>query len=316
MCHGTIDGRFSDLPSKNLLSSNRFMLLLFVVLLIMTGAFTQQAGSTRVTPGLLAPFLPAAFLTFYLIMLLAFSRTIIEAITNFFVVGPSGPRPGSNLFTSLLFFLFVVIAIVALMRSNPSAMIGFLGAIQQAAILFTSATQFHPASTNTSTASTQTLFLTYYSIIALGSIFIISLSILLIAFRRGVISNRSEAAAPVDMIKEKATKVVRRTVRMLESGNNYQETILACYKQMCTLLAEIGLEIGLAQTPREFALQASKKLQFGKGAVNTLTFLFEEARYSQHSLGPDKRSIAISQLTTLENELADELTVNVDESKY
>jgi hypothetical protein len=84
---------------------------------------------------------------------------------------------------------------------------------------------------------------------------------------------------------------------------------------MCRLLAEIGLEIGLAQTPREFALQASKKLRFGKEAVNTLTFLFEEARYSQHSLGDDKRSIAISQLTTLQNALADELAVNI-ESRY
>jgi len=264
--------------------------------------------------GLLAPFLPAAFLTFYLIVLLAFSKTIIEAITNFFVIGPSGPRPGSNTLTSLLISAFIVITIVALMRANPTVMLAFLGAIQQAAILFTSATQLHSASTIASTASTQTLFLTYYSLIAFGSIFIISLTLLLIAFRRGVISNRREAVTR-DTIQQRATMVVRRTVKMLESGNNYQETILACYKQMCTLLAEIGLEIGLAQTPREFALQASKKLRFGKEAVNTLTFLFEEARYSQHSLGDDKRSIAISQLTTLQNELTDELAVNI-ESRY
>ena len=314
--HGTIDGRFSDLRNKDLLTSNRIILLLFVALLIMTGAFTQQSGSAKPMLGLLAPFLPAAFLTFYLIVLLAFSRTIIEAITNFFVIGPSGPRPGSNILTSLLISAFIVITIVAFMRSNPSDILVFLGAIQQAAILFTSATQLHLASTiSTSEASTQTLFLTYYSLIAFGSIFVISLTLLLIAFRRGVISNRSESVTREDTIKQRATVVVRRTVKMLESGNNYQETILACYKQMCTLLAEIGLEIGLAQTPREFALQASKKLRFGKEAVNTLTFLFEEARYSQHSLGDDKRSIAISQLTTLQNELTDELAVNI-ESRY
>jgi uncharacterized protein DUF4129 len=313
--HGTIDGRFSDLRNKDLLTSNRIILLLFVALLIMTGAFTQQSGSAKPMLGLLAPFLPAAFLTFYLIVLLAFSRTIIEAITNFFVIGPSGPRPGGNILTSLLISAFIVITIVAFMRSNPSVMLAFLGAIQQAAILFTSATQLHSASTITSTASTQTLFLTYYSLIAFGSIFIISLTLLLIAFRRGVISNRRGAVTREDTIKQRATVVVRRTVSMLESGNNYQETILSCYKQMCTLLAEIGLEIGLAQTPREFALQASKKLRVGKEAVNILTFLFEEARYSQHSLSDDKRSIAISQLTTLQNELTDELAVNI-ESRY
>jgi len=311
--HETIDGRFIDLPNKDLLTPNRVMLLLFVVLLMMTGAFIQQTGSAKPTLGLLAPFLPAAFLTFYLIMLLAFSGTIIEAITNFFVIGPSGPRPGSNILTSLLFLAFVVITTVAFMRSNPSAMLAFLGAIQQAAILFTSVTQLHSASTiSTSTASTQTLFLTYYSLIAFGSIFVVSLTLLLIAFRRGVISNRSETVTREDTIKQKATEVVRRTVKMLESGNSYQEAILACYRQMCTLLEEIGLEIGLAQTPREFASQASKKLRFGKEAVNTLTFLFEEARYSKHSLGDDKRSIAITQLTALQNELADELTVNIE----
>lgn len=314
---GTIDGRFGDLRNKNLLTSNRIILLLFLALLIMTGAFTQQTGSAKATPSLLAPFLPPAFLTFYLIVLLVFSKAIIEAITNFFAMGPSGPRPESSLLTSLLFFLFIAITIIALMRSNPTAVINVFGAIQQAAILFTSLTQFHPASTiNNPAASTQTLFLIYYSLIAFGSIFIISLTFLLIAFRRGVISNRSKAVTPGDTIKQKATEVVRRTVRMLESGTNYQETILACYRQMCTLLAEIGLEIGLAETPREFALQASEKLRFGKEAVNTLTFLFEEARYSQHSLGDDKRSIAIYQLTTLENELADELAVNIGESRY
>jgi hypothetical protein len=131
-----------------------------------------------------------------------------------------------------------------------------------------------------------------------------------------VISNRREAVTSENTVKQKATEVVSRTVRMLEAGNNYQETILACYRQMCILLGEIGLEIGLAQTPREFALQASEKLRFGKEAVNTLTFLFEEARYSRHFLGDDKRRLAITQLTTLENELTDELTVKVVESRY
>ena len=317
MYHGTIDGRFGDLRNRTLVTSNRIIILLFIVLLIMTGAFTQQTESAKATLGVLAPFLPPAFLTFYLIILLVFSRTIIDAVSNFFVVGPSGPRPGSSLLTSLLFFLFVVITIVAVMRGNPSAVIAFLGAIQQAAALFSSATQLYPASTvKASTGTAQLLFLMYYSLIAFVSIFVISLSFLLIAFRRGVITNRTEAVTPGDTVKRKATAVVRNTVRLLMSGNNYQETILDCYRQMCTLLAEIGLEIGLAQTPREFALQASKKLRFGKEAVNTLTFLFEEARYSQHSLGDDKRSVAISQLSTLENELAYELKVNIGEPRY
>lgn len=313
---GTIDGRFSDLPNKNPLTINRVMFLAFLVLLTMTGAFTQQTGAGKTTLSLLAPFLPPAFLTFYLIVLLVFSKTIIEAITNFFVIGPSGPRPGSSLLTSLFFFLFVVITIVAIVRVNPNIVITFLGAIQQVATLFTSATQFRATSTiENSATSTQTIFLISYSLIVFVSIFVISLTFLLVAFRRGVISNR-RAVTSGGVIKQKATEVIRRTLTMLEAGNNYQETILACYRQMCVLLAEVGLEIGLAQTPREFAQLSSGKLRFGKEAVNTLTFLFEEARYSQHSVGDDKRTKAISQLTILQNELASELTFKIGESRY
>ena len=313
LCHETIDGRFLNLRNENLLTSNRIILLLFIVLLVMTGTFTQQKGPTKGTLSL-APFLAPAFLTFYLIVLLAFSKTIIEAITNFFVIGQSGPRRGSNLFTSLIFLILVTISVVAFVRSNPNAAIAALSVIQQAAVFLTSITQFQVTSTpKSSSLSSQTLFLAYYSFIAFVSIFVISLTFLLIAFRRGIISNRTSRLGPGDTIKQRATEVVRRTVRMLESGDNYQETILSCYRQMCTLLAEIGLEIGLAETPREFAVQVSEKLRVGEEAVKTLTFLFEEARYSQHSLGPDKRRIAISQLTTLQDELANELADRIEQ---
>jgi len=281
----------------------------------MTGAFTQNE-SRNVTLGSLAPIIPPAILTFYLVMLLAFSKSIIEAITNFFVIGPTGPRKGYNLFTSLLFILFITIAIVMLTRSKPTVLIAFLGVLQKAAALFTSATtisQTQSARTgNAITGSTQGLFLIFYSLIVFLVIFVVSLTYIIIAFHRGVVSNRSEGMFPQDTTNEKATEIVRRTVKMLESGHNYRDAIVDCYRQMCVLLAEAGLEIGLAQTAREFSMQASNKLKTGKDAVNILTFLFEEARYSRHSLSADKRSIAIAQLRILERELTGVLATNIE----
>jgi len=282
----------------------------------MTGAFTHQIGSRNVTLGLLGPILPPAFLTFYLILILVFSKSIIEAITNFFVIGPSGPRKGNNLFISLLFFLFITIVIAILSRSNPAVLLAFLGALQQAATLFTSATRISHSQTawtsNVMMSATQSSFLIYYSFIVFGAIFVVSLTYILIAFHRGVVSNRSDVIVPGYIAKEKATEIVRRTVKMLESGRNYHDTILDCYRQMCILLGETGLMIGSEQTAREFSLQASNKLQFGREAVQVLTFLFEEARYSQHSLDDRKRSLAISQLRTLERELGDVLAMNLE----
>jgi len=282
----------------------------------MTGAFTQQTGSRNLTLGLLAPILPPAVLTFYLIVIVVFSKSIIEAITNFFVIGPKGQRKGNSLFTSLLFFLFITIAIIILSRSNPAVLVAFLGALQQAATLFTSVTTIsHNQAAQTANAimkPTQTVFLIYYSFIVFVAIFLVSLTYILIAFRRGAASNRSDPIIPGISAKEKATEIVGRAVKMLESGHDYQSTILDCYRQMCILLAETGLEIGSAQTAREFSLQTSNKLQSGAEAVNVLTFLFEEARYSQHSLGGEKRTLAISQLRTLEHQLANVLAMNIE----
>jgi len=280
-------------------------LLVFLVLLVITGAFAQRTESSKTVLGVIAPIFPPAFLTFYLIMLLIFGKTIIDALAAFFAAAPKDAHHTSGLwfFASLIAVLLVTITIVVLMRTSPATLFGVLNAIQETVIIFRSAVSFSQFSVGRNqTPSAQMLFLTYYSFFAFGAIVTTSAILLLAGFRRAVAFNREDSNLGY-AVPEKAAEIVGRAVTTLQSGADYQDVIIACYKQMCIILAHGGLEIGLTQTAREFAEQVCRKLRIGKEAVRGLTFLFEEARYSQHSVGNDKRSTALSQLASLKREL-------------
>ena len=73
---------------------------------------------------------------------------------------------------------------------------------------------------------------------------------------------------------------------------------------MCEMLSREGLNIRLDETAREFSAEASSKLRLGSDAVRSLTFLFEEARYSAHDIEEEKRTAALSELEILERALA------------
>jgi hypothetical protein len=73
---------------------------------------------------------------------------------------------------------------------------------------------------------------------------------------------------------------------------------------MCEVLSGRGFIIRADQTAREFASTVSKKLSLGNDAVKGLTFLFEEARYSDHVINDDQRRLAVNKLGSLENALS------------
>jgi hypothetical protein len=72
---------------------------------------------------------------------------------------------------------------------------------------------------------------------------------------------------------------------------------------MCETLSEKGHNIQPAQTPREFVQNVSRKLDLKADSVKGLTFLFEEARYSNHNIGDEKRGMALNYLRSLEHAL-------------
>jgi len=98
-------------------------------------------------------------------------------------------------------------------------------------------------------------------------------------------------------------QAVQQARAKLKASEKYYETILDCYKQMCRVLSDSGHSIRPTETPREFAQSVSKKLELGTDSVLGLTFLFEEARYSNHRIGDEKKELAVNYLGSLEQVL-------------
>lgn len=93
-----------------------------------------------------------------------------------------------------------------------------------------------------------------------------------------------------------ATTVVEETIRDLETGGDVREAILACFQRFCRLLGFRGINEQVALTPRELEGLAVRNLGVSRDASETLTSLFEEARYSEHPLGDFERRRAIESL--------------------
>lgn len=80
-----------------------------------------------------------------------------------------------------------------------------------------------------------------------------------------------------DVLAEEA----QATVDELEAGGDLKNAIINCYARMSKAVIEAqGMVRPSAMTPREFG-QVLKRVRFPAEPVNTLTHLFEEARYGE-----------------------------------
>jgi hypothetical protein len=144
----------------------------------------------------------------------------------------------------------------------------------------------------------------YYGVIVAAAIVVVSFSLILggvrLAYQTRVLSSNDLQTE----VKEQAVELVQKTITRLNSTKEYHEIILQCYKKMCEILSNAGLEAASQETAREFAVSISSKLRIGNQAVTGLTFLFEEARYSKHEISEQKRIMALSQLQFLQQALS------------
>jgi len=144
---------------------------------------------------------------------------------------------------------------------------------------------------------------TDYVIVVSALIFVMSCIILLAGLRRAITARENASDDSEVVLKMEAAEVVQQTISRLETTKEYHEIILQCYKRMCKALANAGLDVEPTQTAREFAESVSTKLRVGNEAVRGLTFLFEEARYSDHEILEAKRAEALKRLESLQRAL-------------
>jgi len=75
-----------------------------------------------------------------------------------------------------------------------------------------------------------------------------------------------------------------------------RRAIMRCYASFERIAARLGVKRQPWHTPMEFMREATRRLQVSRGAVPTLTSLFELARFSHRSLGPAERGRALEAL--------------------
>ena len=132
----------------------------------------------------------------------------------------------------------------------------------------------------------------------LGLTVLVTIVILVVLLRRGAGVVEIEAEPPGDdpAARHAAADAVQDAIEGLEVGGDVRSVILACFRRFCALLGARGITAQGALTPRELEGLAVERLHVSRVASETLTSLFEEARYSEHPLGEADRHRAIESL--------------------
>lgn len=288
--------------------SGRNAVALSVLLTLVLVLTVSVAGAVPKSPvlGGLAPILILTIMTWYLMVLIVNRDRIIAALAAMFKLQQKQkPLEKTNFWlTVAVYAALFSLGIVALWTGLPQRILSRLQGISM---------NFISGSGNNSRLRPQlspiagllpTTPIIYYGILVTVAIVAVSFILILggvrLAYRaRGLSSNDSE-----EEVKEQAAELVQQTITSLKSAKKYHETILQCYKKMCEILSNAGLKTASEETAREFAESISTKLRIGDVAVTGLTFLFEEARYSNHEISEEKRIMALNHLQFLQQALS------------
>jgi hypothetical protein len=89
-----------------------------------------------------------------------------------------------------------------------------------------------------------------------------------------------------------------------EASDKSRKMIYEVYLKMLGILRKFNVIRSESETPREFANNVENSLpQVNSKHLDSLTGLFEEARYSKHRLGKNKRSRAVRNLKVVRKSL-------------
>lgn len=108
---------------------------------------------------------------------------------------------------------------------------------------------------------------------------------------------------PATRGRREAVRAVRTAIRDLVSGEDFRAAVLRCYKTMVLLFEQHGTRALPSQTAREFESDALRAMGVSQENIDDLTSLFEEARYSTHTIGERQRDGAIRCLGTIRGQL-------------
>jgi hypothetical protein len=112
-------------------------------------------------------------------------------------------------------------------------------------------------------------------------------------------------SAAIRRMEGEAEEILTKAMKDLYAGEDARAVIVRTYQQMCRLIGG-GFRSAPYLTPHEFAELAVRRMSWPEAPVLQLTALFEEAWYSDHELGEDKKDQALSCLEKLRGALEPE----------
>lgn len=257
--------------------------------------------------GELAPFLVLTLMTWYLLILVVRREEIIAGLAAIFSMRRKPQAGRMNFWLSVVTYsIILAVGILAVWSGIPQRLLSQIQ--QQFAQISATASSLPtpPPQTSPITGLLPTAIFINYGLLVSTGIFVVSLILVLSGLR---LAFKTKQVSPDEdelelQVQRDASVVVQRTITDLMAERAYHETILQCYKNMCKILAKVGVVVSPTETAREFALTVSGKLGIGKEAVAGLTFLFEEARYSDHQISDANRINAVNYLKWLQDALS------------
>lgn len=120
------------------------------------------------------------------------------------------------------------------------------------------------------------------------------------------LSQRNEAARTEQTVEEarrRAALSLEDAIYRLDIGEDVRSVILRCYDEMTKLFREKGLKYGRDLTARELESLVRKSLRLSDAYAVRLRELFEEARYSTHSMSEKSKEMAIGCLKSVKGSL-------------
>ncbi len=124
------------------------------------------------------------------------------------------------------------------------------------------------------------------------------ISLLIVAVALGLFLAARQRSMQPDTMQELGDDA-QKAIDALRAGDALDETIQRCYHDMCEVLArERGVARNAAMTPHEFEQMLNDK-GLPRGAVHTLTSLFEQIRYGGASASAHEQNMAIESLSAI-----------------
>ncbi len=278
------------------------------MILILTGSVVGQVPRSPMLGGL-APILILTLMTWYLLILIVHRGEIMTALAAILKLRRKTKPDKTNIWLTMAVYATLIgLGIIALWTGLPQRI---LSRLQGMAIIFGTENSSRPSSQlNPIVGINPATPFIYYGLLVSAAILTLSFIILLGGLSLALKTREMNPDDSELEMKMTAAEVVRQAITGLRAARAYHETILQCYKLMCKVLSSTGINGEPAETAREFAETISIRLELGKDAVRGLTFLFEEARYSDHEIPEEKRNIALNHLKSLEQILSTNVGIN------